>query len=219
MNTRIALQCLTAATTVALTSLCQAQQSNQMQEPERLFVSDKLVLSVYAEPGQAGERVGTIETGDAVDALERAGKFVHVRLADGREGWVGAHYLSSAPPAAVRLRELQRDQALNAPAANRASVAEIARLQEQNAALQNELKRRADSAGSVMISSTQDEPAEHKLQAQAAAPATTPNAPPERSSHWIFLLAASGAGGVGFAAGYQTLARRIRRKFGGLKIY
>src|SRR6185436_13516908 len=61
----------------------------------QLFVSDKLVLNVYSEPDQSGSRVASIETGDAVDELERDQGFVHIRLGDGREGWVGANYLTT----------------------------------------------------------------------------------------------------------------------------
>jgi hypothetical protein len=34
-----------------------------------------------------------------------------------------------------------------------------------------------------------------------------------------WLLAMLTVGAVSFAAGFQTLARRLRKKFGGLKIY
>ena len=70
--------------------------------PRRLFVSEKLVLNVYSEPEQAGSRVGTIETGDAVDELERGEGFVRIRLSDGREGWVGTNYLTICERAAAQ---------------------------------------------------------------------------------------------------------------------
>jgi uncharacterized protein YgiM (DUF1202 family) len=62
---------------------------------EQLYVEDKLVLNVYSEADQGSSRVATIETGDAVEEIERVEKFVHIRLADGREGWVGTNYLSA----------------------------------------------------------------------------------------------------------------------------
>ncbi len=113
-------RCLTVATlslllTVALPVAAQeegqpAESSERVSPPRRLFVSDKLVLNVYSEPEQAGSRVGTIETGDAVDELERGEGFVRIRLSDGREGWVGTNYLTTDAPAAVQLRDLQRQQ-------------------------------------------------------------------------------------------------------------
>ena len=99
-------RCLSVATlsllaTVAVPAAAQEEAQPQADatqsqtapaEPlRRLFVSDKLVLNVYSEPEQAGSRVGTIETGDAVDELEGGQGFVRVRLTDGREGWVGSN--------------------------------------------------------------------------------------------------------------------------------
>jgi uncharacterized protein YgiM (DUF1202 family) len=89
----------------------QTQSQAAPAEPlRRLFVSDKLVLNVYSEPEQAGSRVATLETGDAVDEIERGQGFVRVRLTDGREGWVGSNYLTTDAPAVVQLRDLQRQQ-------------------------------------------------------------------------------------------------------------
>jgi hypothetical protein len=38
-------------------------------------------------------------------------------------------------------------------------------------------------------------------------------------SIWLWLLVVVLAAGLAYAAGYQSLARRIRKKFGGLRIY
>src|SRR4249919_2868679 len=118
-------RCLSVATLSLLTAVAlpaaaqeEGQQPAEQTQPQaapteplrRLFVSDKLVLNVYSEPEQAGSRVATIETGDAVDELERGQGFVRIRLTDGREGWVGSNYLTDDAPAAVQLKDLQRQQ-------------------------------------------------------------------------------------------------------------
>jgi hypothetical protein len=36
---------------------------------------------------------------------------------------------------------------------------------------------------------------------------------------WLWTLIVVAAAGLAYAAGYQTLARRIHKKFGGLRIY
>src|SRR5262245_28036396 len=72
-----------------------------------MYVDDNLVLNVHSEANQGGERVATIETGDQVEVLERVENSAHVRLPDGREGWVGAGYLTADAPAVIRLKELQ----------------------------------------------------------------------------------------------------------------
>jgi uncharacterized protein YgiM (DUF1202 family) len=228
MKARSTFPCLSLATftfTAAFSIVATAQEKAATPEESlapavRLFVSDKLVLNVYAEPGQSGERVATIETGDAVDELERADSFVRIRLEDGREGWVGGAYLTTAPPAAARLRELQREQKASAPAVDRKSAEEIARLRKQNAALEGELKQlQASLAGApapVALPEAEDEFEKAQNESQSV-PVNQSAA--GSGALWIGLLAALGAGSAAFAAGYQTLARRIRKKFGGLKIY
>jgi amino acid transporter len=36
---------------------------------------------------------------------------------------------------------------------------------------------------------------------------------------WLWSLIVVAAAGLAYAAGYQSLARRLRKKFGGLRIY
>jgi hypothetical protein len=211
-----------AAATLPLSSLAQEAAA---PAPERRYVSDKLVLNVYAEQDQGGERVATIQTGDSVEELERVGSQVRVRLEDGREGWVGANYLTSDAPAAVRLRELERDQKVPAPAApvpDKKAVEEIARLKKENAALQGqvgELQSRVTALGAMASEGApaetsgepevmDEEPVEQPIVVTTGGPAW-----------WIWSIAIVLTGALGYASGYQTLARRLRRKFGGLKIY
>jgi hypothetical protein len=190
---------------------------------EQLFVADKLVLNMYAQPDQHSDKLATLETGDAVESLERVENFVHVRLQDGREGWVGASYLTPQAPAIVRLRELQREQKSAAPGAQKQSTEEIARLQKQNATLQSELeavKRKAASTPQKMPETAAPEPASSpppEETVRQSRPATDTSLPTRTG--WLWALLALVTGVAGYAAGYQTLARRMRRKFGGVKIY
>jgi hypothetical protein len=202
-------------------------QAASPQIGEQRFVSDKLVLNVYSEPDSSSSRVATIQTGDAVEELERSGNMVRVRLEDGREGWVGANYLTRDAPAIVRLRELQREQTtgVSAPVPDKKSIDEIARLKKENSALQaqtSELQSRLAAAVAP------PEPVDD----ESASPLDTPEpevaseqeafagaVSPVNSAWWAWLIAVVLAGGLGFASGYQMLARRIRRKFGGLRIY
>jgi hypothetical protein len=216
-------RCLMAATAVSLmfahVAGSQEQEGqNQNSQPAaatRLFVSDKLVLNVYAEPEQSGGRVATIETGDAVDELERAGNFVRVRLQDGREGWVGVNYLTSDAPAATRLRELQREQK---GSVDKKAADEIARLKKESLALQaqvNELKSRAAAESGAVESDDSTTGSDEQQAPQVAAIGSVESS----GLPWIWTLVVVLAGGLGFIAGYRTLASRIRKKFGGLRIY
>jgi hypothetical protein len=191
-------------------------QQSEPSPPRRLFVSDKLVLNVYSETDQAGSRVATIETGDAVDELERDQSFVRIRLQDGREGWVGANYLTSDAPAAVQLRELQRQQKSATQSSDKKSADEIARLRKEGEALQaqvKQLKAAAAAAPAVADDGVLEGASPAPQQAAAVAP------PQASGTAWIWSLAVVLAAGLAYAAGYQTLARRIRKKFGGLRVY
>lgn len=191
------------------------QQSEPAPAVRKLFVSDKLVLNVYSEADQAGSRVATIETGDAVDELQRDQGFVRIRLADGREGWVGSNYLTTDAPAAVQLRELQRQQK-SASQTDKKSADEIARLKRESEALQaqvKELKTAAAAAPAAADDGVLEGASPTPQQLAAAAPPAT------GSSAWVWSLVVVLAAGTAYAAGYQTLARRLRKKFGGLRIY
>lgn len=219
----VATLLLLAASTLALPPRVLAQEEGQQSEAQsapaqpqrRLFVSDKLVLNVYSEVDQAGERVATIETGDAVDELERAEGFVRVRLQDGREGWVGSNYLTDDAPAAVQLRELQRQQKSAAQGIDKKATEEIARLKKEGEALQAQVKelKAAAAAPAPPDDGVLEGAAETPRQLAAAAPTGPGNA------LWIWPLVALLAAGLAYAAGYQSLARKIRKKFGGLRIY
>jgi hypothetical protein len=190
------------------------QQSEPAPAVRKLFVSDKLVLNVYSEADQSGSRVASIETGDAVDELQRDQGFVRIRLEDGREGWVGANYLTTDAPAAVQLRELQRQQK-SASQADKKSADEIARLKKESEALQAQVKELKAAAAAAPVAADDGvlEGASAPQQLAAVAPPAT------SSSAWIWSLVVVLAAGLAYAAGYQTLARRLRKKFGGLRIY
>jgi SH3 domain-containing protein len=190
------------------------QSSEPAPAVRKLFVSDKLVLNVYSEADQSGSRVASIETGDAVDELERAQGFVRIRLGDGREGWVGANYLTTDAPAAVQLRDLQRQQK-SASQTDKKSADEIARLKKESEALQAQVKELKAAAAAAPAAAD-----DGVLEGASAPQQLAAVGPPATSgSAWIWSLVVILAAGIAYAAGYQTLARRLRKKFGGLRIY
>ena len=185
---------------------------------EQMYVEDELVLNVYAEPDQASESVATLQTGDAVETLDEVDDFLLVRLSDGVEGWVGASYLTTEAPAVIRLRALQAEQKAAAQKSQQAEKAlneQLAKLKEQNAALEaqvNELKEQAavlTEAAREPDPPPQVEDAPEKISRQGYG----------FSSAWIWAPLVLVGGGIGYLLGYQSLARRIRNKFGGVKIY
>jgi hypothetical protein len=173
---------------------------------EALYVVEQLVVSVTSAPDGAGERVTSLHSGERVEVIERAGDEVHVRLAGGRDGWIRASYLSADEPLRPQLA---------------ARSAEVARLRQQVDELQAQLlaKRAAGSASAPPAA----------VAASAVAPADDPPAPrgglfavsqaPARPGWtwvWVSALVCLSAG---FALGWRVLDRRIRAKYGGLRIY
>ena len=194
---------------------------------EQMFVIDKVVLNVYAEPSQDGSRIATLETGDTVEALDRLEGYIHVRLADSQEGWVRANFLSVEAPAIVRLKELQSGQPPVQQAGSPQLSEEIARLKKQNATLQDELnslRKQAATppsapAATAAVDLMSAQPQQQVPHAATAEKSSTSDRSTVDRNVWLWpgLIVASGA--IGFALGYQSLARRIRRKYGNVRIY
>jgi SH3 domain protein len=177
------------------------------------YVSDQLVLNVYAEQNQQGQRLATLHSGARVETLATSADYTQVRVPDGITGWVKSSYLTTDEPAAVRVKqleeELDRSRATTPALAEAAAKGEMERLERELAAKQAAL----DAALAVRTPSP-----------DAASPdAASQRADAPARSHAQGALLGFGIGvaaaGLGFWAGYVTLARRVRRKFGGLKVY
>jgi uncharacterized protein YgiM (DUF1202 family) len=233
MKNTAAVHCLIIATTFLVTATLpvagNAQETATSEAPaaepaiaQKRYVSDKLVLNVSAEAEPGSARVATIQTGDAVEELERAGNQVRVRLEDGREGWVGSNYLVSDAPAIVRLRELQRQQPDSVPRVDTVSMEQIAQLKKENATLRGQVSQLETRAATPVAA-----PVAAPVECEETNVAATPAMPIEAAvfsstsptSIWGWMSAVLFVGGASFAAGYQMLARRLRKKFGGLKVY
>jgi hypothetical protein len=201
---------------------------------ETLYVVEQLVVNVNSAPDATGERVANIKSGDSVEVLDRQGDQIHVHLANGTEGWVRKSYLTADEPLHVRLSE---------------RTAEVEKLKQDVTRLEGELAAAKAGAGARAKQGAQTNsgvgspvaaaPAAPAL-SPAAAPAPAPKAeepaateqaaheppyfmtPPDSPArpvwHWAlgsFVVAL----GLGFLLGWQVLDRRIRRKYGGLRIY
>lgn len=192
-----------------------------MVHAETLYVIETLVVNVNSAPDNTGERVANIKSGDAVEVIERQSDQVHVRLANGTEGWVKKSYLATDEPVIKRLNE---------------RTAEVDKLKQDVARLEAEVKAAgsraaanartaptAAAATSAPTATNTDAPGETNTSADPSAHEppyfmTPPDAPAHPVWHWAlgsFLVAL----GLGFLWGWETLDRRIRRKYGGLRIY
>jgi hypothetical protein len=176
------------------------------------YVSDELVLGVYADQNNQGQRLATLHSGTRVETLAQGGEFTQVRLSDGTTGWVKSAFLTAAEPAVVRVKhleeELDRTRATTPALAEAAARSEVERLKQELAAKQNELDA-ALSGGSSAVAPQQPGPG----------PLGAIQAPDGTRRAMIVGLGVVIGLACGFWLGYATLARRVRLKFGGIKVY
>ncbi len=190
-----------------------------------VFVIDQLVITVSSEPAGAGERIATIKSGDRVELLDRQGDDSQIQLADGTSGWVKSSYLSSEPPLQRRLQD---------------RIAEIDKLHKDVTRLESELTaaRAAASTPKATPNTTpvaatpepqpvtrEPPPAPQPMSSQQAAEnrdathfMSSQDSPAWPLWEWIVGSSALTAV-IGFFCGWRALDRRIRRKYGGLRIY
>jgi hypothetical protein len=184
------------------------------------YVSDELVLGVYSEQNNQGQRLTTLHSGASVDTLSVNGEFTEVRLGDGTTGWVKSAYLTTREPATARLKQLQdeldRSRATTPALAEAAARSEVLQLQRALADKQSELDAArqglappAPSAGTATPAGGVSDGAARSATSSAIA----------QIHPWMAACAMLAALAVGFCSGYITLARRVRRKFGGIKVY
>ena len=180
------------------------------------YVSDELVLGVYSEQNNQGQRLTTLHSGASVETLAVNGDFTQVRLNDGTTGWVKSAYLTTQEPAVVRIKQLQdeldRSRATTPALAEAAARSEVEQLKRELAAKQSELM-----AANAALAPAGGSGAAGAVTGAAGGAAGVAAAP---AGHvWIDVAAILAALSVGFWLGFATLARRIKHKYGGLKVY
>jgi hypothetical protein len=184
-------------------------------QAETVYVIEQLVVGVNSQPDDTGERVASIKSGDRVELLEKLDDQANVRMQNGTEGWVKAAYLTSDPPLQQRLD---------------ARTQEVAKLKTDVSRLESELKAvrlaATTPAPAPPASAPVPAPAEPSRNPDAAArpsanrPLFGGEAREKSAPSWKWT---AGVGVValllGFALGWRMLDRRIRAKYGGLRIY
>jgi hypothetical protein len=185
------------------------------------YVTDELVLGVYAEQNTQGQRLTTLHSGASVETLAVSGESTQVRLPDGRTGWVKTTYLTTHEPAVVRVKQLQdeldRNRATTPGLAEAAERSEVARLTRELAALR--AQSATPAAGSPAAQSAATAASIAQTAAVPGGSQSTGEGRPFDPQPWLWITTLCIALACGFWLGYAALARRIRGKFGGLKVY
>ena len=180
------------------------------------YVIEQLVVGVTATVDAESERVGQVKSGDKLEVIERDGDETHVKLSSGKDGWLKSSYLTNEPPLQTRLTE---------------RTAEVEKLKQETDKQRQETEKQRQEADKLKQDVTRLEAEVAAARVAHNATSDAPPAPvrdtvflrdPERqsSTSWPVLVGASAVMlFVGFVAGWRTLDRRIRQKYGGLKIY
>ena len=204
---------------------------------ETFYVVEQLVVSVNAAPDGTGDRVGQIKSGDRVEVLEREGDQAHVQLASGQEGWIKGSYLTADPPMREQLTsrtaELEKVRKEKAQLETDLTAARAA-VTTANANAAKATAAASKAANGPVAEAPMARPAPATASpVEPPAPAATPEptsqgAPPlfedkpmmpSRPSWLAASLTALVTLAAGFALGWRMLDRRIRAKYGGLRIY
>ena len=182
------------------------------------YVSDELVLGLYAEQNNQGQRLATLHSGARVETLGVNGEFTEVRLNDGTTGWVKSAYLTTREPATVRVKlleeELDQRRATTPALAEAAARSEVEQLKRELAIKQSALDDAQRAPAAPAAASGLATPS-------GASPggATAGISAATAVQLWTWVLSIPLALACGFWLGYAALARRIKHKFGGLKVY
>lgn len=109
------------------------------------YVTDNLKLGLHEAEDTSGRAFRTLDSGQAMEVMIRAGNYANVRLPDGTEGWVKTAYLVDDKPAKLIVAEtmaerdalvVELDQAKQAFAE---PAATIDRLRQEAASLTTQL--------------------------------------------------------------------------------
>jgi Bacterial SH3 domain len=181
------------------------------------YVSDELVLGLYTEQNGQGQRLATLHSGARVDTLGVSGEFTQVRVNDGTTGWVKSTYLTTREPATVRVKQLEEEldsrRATTPALAEAAARSEVEQLKRELAAKQSELddvqRALAPAAAAGLAPPGGATPGSARTGISAL----------KSTQLWAWGLSVPLALACGFWLGYAALARRIKQKFGGLKVY
>lgn len=171
---------------------------------ETMYVTDRLSVPLRAAFAEGSPVVKSIDSGSALEVLERQDKYARVRDNQGAEGWVEARYLANAPAARAQLERAQ---------------AEIGRLTKELAEAQARIKQldaslAQESARGVELAKTAEQANAQATQASAIRSAAVTDDATDFSWGWIVLAFAMLW--IGFGAGVVWIRERHRKKLGGM---
>jgi hypothetical protein len=172
-----------------------------------VYVTDELRLGLYRTEETTGRSLKTLVSGSRLEILERSLMSIRVRGEDGDEGWVKTAYVVASEPARRRLAGLENLQA-ETESQLAARSAEVAQLTNQIDAVQQELAEAVQGIADLPAVRAENEDLKLALNAIGI----------QIPLLWV-ALATLAALVAGIMLGYWWLDRRVRKKFGGVRVY
>ena len=199
LSTRRALLLSIALTTALI--------GGAVEAADTVYVTDELRLGLYDNEQTNGRPFETLLSGAKLDVLERALMSIRVRAESGSEGWVKLGYVVETEPARrrVEILELALQKLTGELESSKAELASSAQVTDRlEAELRDALERNAN------LPALEAENARLRGSLDAL----------ENSVPLNWLLAAAAITLIlGFVIGYWWLDRRVRRQFGGVRVY
>lgn len=178
---------------------------------ETAYVTDKLRLGLHKAADTSDRAFAQLQSGDAVEVLERNRLYGKVRTADGKLGWVRIAYLTGdvPPRRQLQLVEKERDAAL-------ARVEQLAASIETRAAELDERERQLDAnmAADALAREELMQLRQSTVELRSSLVQYAWNVPVT----WALSLAALGVL-IGAVSVWWWIDRRLRRRHGGFRIY
>jgi SH3 domain protein len=76
---------------------------------ETVYVSENFEITMRTGPGTERKIISLVESGKALEMVERGEEWSLVRTANGKEGWVLNRYLTTSQPSAMVLERVRQD--------------------------------------------------------------------------------------------------------------
>ena len=73
------------------------------------YISDLLVINIKDRLEKPYEVVATVQSDDPVQVIEEIGNFLKIVTAEGKQGWIGKHYLKSEAPKTLLINQLKQE--------------------------------------------------------------------------------------------------------------
>lgn len=178
---------------------------------ETAYVTDNLRLGLHQAADTSDRAFRTLESGQALEVLNRDRNYAHVRLPDGVEGHLKAAYLVFDKPARLIVAETQaRVEQLEKQLADTREAfavpgATIAALEQQLAAAQKDLELQTENA--VNLNAANENYKKRHEQFKYSLPLVWVG-----SAMAVCLL-------CGFLGGLWWIDRKSRRRHGGFRVY